>query len=66
MRPEWKDFVGGKWESEINVRDFIQKNFTPYDGDESFFFLYLEPITFIMMPSVIAIRQFKCVNFVKI
>lgn len=36
MRPEWKDFVGGKWESEINVRDFIQKNFTPYDGDESF------------------------------
>ena len=36
MRPEWTDFVGGKWESEINVRDFIQKNFTPYDGDESF------------------------------
>ena len=25
MRPEWTDFVGGKWESEINVRDFIQK-----------------------------------------
>ena len=36
MRPEWKDFVGGKWEKEINVRDFIQKNYTPYDGDESF------------------------------
>ena len=36
MRPEWKDFVGGKWESEINVRDFIQKNFEQYDGDESF------------------------------
>ena len=36
MRPEWTDFVGGKWESEINVRDFIQKNYTPYDGDESF------------------------------
>ena len=36
MRPEWKDFVGGKWENEINVRDFIQKNYTPYDGDESF------------------------------
>ncbi len=29
-------FVGGKWESEINVRDFIQKNYTPYDGDSSF------------------------------
>jgi formate C-acetyltransferase len=36
MRPEWKDFVGGKWENEINVRDFIQKNYTPYEGDESF------------------------------
>ena len=30
------DFVGGKWQSEINVRDFIQQNYTPYDGDSSF------------------------------
>ena len=30
------DFVGGKWQTEINVRDFIQKNYTPYDGDSSF------------------------------
>jgi len=36
MRPEWTDFVGGKWEKEINVRDFIQRNYTPYDGDDSF------------------------------
>ena len=36
MRSEWNGFVGGKWESEINVRDFIQKNYTPYDGDDSF------------------------------
>ena len=36
MKPEWNGFVGGKWENEINVRDFIQKNYTPYDGDESF------------------------------
>lgn len=36
MKPEWKDFVGGQWEDEINVRDFIQKNYHPYDGDESF------------------------------
>ena len=36
MRPEWTDFVGGKWEKEINVRDFIQKNYTPYDGDDTF------------------------------
>jgi len=31
-----KEFVGGKWQREINVRDFIQKNYTPYDGDSSF------------------------------
>ena len=36
MRPEWKDFVGGKWDKEVNVRDFIQRNYHPYDGDESF------------------------------
>ncbi len=30
------DFVGGKWQQEINVRDFIQRNYTPYDGDSSF------------------------------
>ena len=36
MRTEWKAFTGGVWEREINVRDFIQKNYTPYDGDDSF------------------------------
>lgn len=36
MRPEWRDFTGGVWEKEINVRDFIQKNYTPYEGDDSF------------------------------
>ena len=36
MRSEWNGFVGGKWENEVNVRDFIQKNYTPYDGDDSF------------------------------
>ena len=30
------EFNSGKWQSEINVRDFIQKNYTPYDGDSSF------------------------------
>ena len=33
---QWEGFVPGKWTSEIDVRDFIQKNYTPYDGDESF------------------------------
>ena len=36
MRNEWRNFVGGAWESEINVRDFIQNNYHPYDGDDSF------------------------------
>ena len=36
MRSEWEGFTGGKWVNEIDVRDFIQKNYTPYDGDESF------------------------------
>ncbi|HIX14529.1 MAG TPA: formate C-acetyltransferase [Candidatus Hungatella pullicola] len=36
MRPEWREFNGGVWEREVNVRDFIQKNYTPYDGDDSF------------------------------
>ena len=32
----WEGFVEGKWTSEINLRDFIQLNYTPYTGDESF------------------------------
>ncbi len=36
MRDEWKGFAEGVWQREINVRDFIQKNYTPYDGDDSF------------------------------
>ncbi len=33
---QWKNFTKGDWESEINVRDFIQHNYTPYEGDSSF------------------------------
>lgn len=32
----WEGFEGRQWKEEINVRDFIQKNYTPYTGDESF------------------------------
>ena len=32
----WNNFNGGQWQDEINVRDFIQKNYTPYDGDGAF------------------------------
>lgn len=36
MENAWREFNGGAWENEINVRDFIQKNYTPYDGDDGF------------------------------
>ena len=36
MKTEWRAFTPGVWGREINVRDFIQKNYTPYDGDDTF------------------------------
>ena len=33
---QWEGFVGGDWQKEINVRDFIQRNVMPYEGDEGF------------------------------
>jgi len=33
---EWKNFNEGEWTKEINVRNFIQLNYTPYEGDSSF------------------------------
>ena len=36
MREEWISFNKGNWTKEIDVRDFIQKNYTPYDGDAAF------------------------------
>ena len=36
MKQEWTGFNPGIWEKEVNVRDFIQKNYTPYEGDEAF------------------------------
>ena len=34
---EWEGFVPGKWcDDEVDVRDFIQRNYTPYEGDASF------------------------------
>ena len=35
-RKEWEGFKGKIWKDEINTRDFIQENYTPYDGDETF------------------------------
>ena len=36
MRKEWRGFTGTKWLDEVNMRDFIQNNYTVYDGDEKF------------------------------
>ena len=36
MIPQWKNFKGGDWCTKIDVRDFIIKNYTPYEGDEQF------------------------------
>ncbi len=36
MRTEWRGFKGNKWQTEVSLRDFIQDNYTHYDGDESF------------------------------
>ncbi len=36
MKEQWQGFKGQKWKDEVDVRDFIQNNYTPYDGDESF------------------------------
>ncbi len=36
MNKAWEGFIPGKWTNEINVRDFIQKNYTEYTGDASF------------------------------
>ena len=36
MNEAWRGFKGTHWMTDVNVRDFIQNNYTPYDGDESF------------------------------
>ena len=36
MGSEWNGFVGGEWQKVVDVRDFIQKNYTPYEGDDTF------------------------------
>ena len=33
---QWRNFEGGTWQKEVNVRSFIKHNYTPYDGDDSF------------------------------
>ncbi len=35
-RDPWRGFTGGRWQKHVDVREFIQENYTPYDGDERF------------------------------
>ena len=42
MPLRWHGFQKGLWQNEINVRDFIQQNYSPYDGDDSFLALATE------------------------
>src|SRR5436190_13371585 len=32
----WRDFAAGSWQTRVNVREFIQRNYTPYEGDGTF------------------------------
>ena len=36
MLEVWRGFSKGEWQTSVNTRDFIQTNYTPYEGDESF------------------------------
>ena len=36
MYTGWEGFTPGKWQKKVDVRDFIQKNYSPYEGDDSF------------------------------
>ena len=36
MKEQWRGFAGTHWLKDVNLRDFIQNNYTPYDGDASF------------------------------
>ncbi len=46
MKAAWQGFEKGQWTSTIDVRDFIQANYKPYEGDETFFWHHLrsEPL----------------------
>lgn len=36
MTEQWYEFAGGNWQQEVDVRDFILKNYRLYDGDDTF------------------------------
>jgi formate C-acetyltransferase len=54
----WEGFAAGEWQNDVNVRDFIQKNYTPYEGDESFLESEATPATATLWEQVmVGIKQ---------
>ncbi|GIU28274.1 formate C-acetyltransferase [Shewanella schlegeliana] len=53
----WEGFTAGDWKTEVNVRDFIQKNYTPYEGDESFLAGATEATTELWDKVMVGIKQ---------
>ncbi|MGF1872948.1 formate C-acetyltransferase [Photobacterium indicum] len=54
----WEGFAAGEWQNDVNVRDFIQKNYTPYVGDESFLESEATPATATLWEQVmVGIKQ---------
>lgn len=53
----WKGFTSGDWKTEVNVRDFIQANYTPYEGDESFLADATEATTVLWDKVMVGVKQ---------
>lgn len=53
----WEGFTAGDWKSQVNVRDFIQTNYTPYEGNESFLAEATEATTKLWDKVMVGIKQ---------
>ena len=53
----WQDFRGTAWQTQIDVRDFIQHNYTPYEGDEAFLAQATPATTALWQKVMVGIRQ---------
>ncbi|QQX78678.1 formate C-acetyltransferase [Shewanella sp. KX20019] len=53
----WDGFTSGDWKTEVNVRDFIQANYTPYEGDESFLAEATEATTELWDKVMVGVKQ---------
>jgi formate C-acetyltransferase len=53
----WAGFRGEEWKDAVNVRDFIQRNYTPYEGDEAFLAQATPATTALWQKVMVGIRQ---------